>query len=60
MNSRHLVDPELVAILDQLPPSQLTAESLPLIRANRAAMLASIPVPDFPTLTVSERRVPGP
>lgn len=60
MSTRHLVDPELTAILDQLPQVQLTAESLPMIRASSAAMLASIQVPDMPNLAVSERHVPGP
>jgi acetyl esterase/lipase len=60
MSTRHLVDPELSAILDQLPQVQLTAESLPMIRASSAAMLASIQVPETPNLVVSERYVPGP
>lgn len=60
MNSRHRVDPELAPILDILPVAQLTAESLPAIRAAGAAMLGSIPVPDFPGLSVGERLVPGP
>ncbi|KAB8141451.1 alpha/beta hydrolase [Chloroflexia bacterium SDU3-3] len=60
MNSRDLLDPELAPILDILPVAQLTAESLPAIRAASAAMLGSIPVPDFPGLSVGERLVPGP
>jgi len=61
MESRHLVDPELAALLDQLPASApLTLDSLPAARASSAAMLASVPVPEFPGRTVSERFVPGP
>lgn len=62
MNSRHLVDPELAAILDRLPPplGPLSTESLPTIRAGSAAMLAGRPVPEFPGRTVSELYVPGP
>ncbi|HEY0737060.1 MAG TPA: hypothetical protein VGD69_19245, partial [Herpetosiphonaceae bacterium] len=60
MNTRHLVDPELIPVLDQFPQIQLTTESLPMIRANSAAMRANIPVPEIPNLAVSEQHVPGP
>lgn len=61
MNSRHLVDPELAAVLEQLPPSPpLSAASIPMIRAGSAALLAGRPVPEFPGRTVSEHHVPGP
>ncbi len=60
MNSRHLVDPELVALLDRLPSTSLTAERLVANRASTAAMVASLSVPDYPNLTVRERHVPGP
>ena len=60
MNSRHLVDPELAVVLEQLPPSTPpTLESLPTIRAGSAAMLAGVPAPEFPGRKVSERFVPG-
>ena len=59
MNSRHLVDPELVAFLDLIPSTALTAESLAANRARTAAMVASLPVPDYPNVTVRERHVPG-
>lgn len=60
MNSRHLVDSELVAILDLIPATPLTQESLSTNRASSAAMLASMSVPDYPNVTVRERHVPGP
>jgi acetyl esterase/lipase len=60
MNSRHLVDPELVAFLDLIPSTALTVESLATNRARTAAMVASLSVPDYPNLTVRERHVPGP
>lgn len=59
MNSRHLVDPELAAILDLIPSTPLTQESLVTNRANSAALLASMSVPDYPNVTVSERHVAG-
>jgi hypothetical protein len=36
MTSRHLVDPELVAVLDIFPTLTLTPETLPLIRQGAA------------------------
>ncbi|HET8910073.1 MAG TPA: alpha/beta hydrolase [Ktedonobacteraceae bacterium] len=66
MTTRHLVDPELTAILDQIPASALTAETLGPTRAQAklavAAMLsqASANFPQFSTISVSERFVPGP
>src|SRR5690348_7320412 len=64
MTTRHLVDPELVQMLDQFPAMAMTPESLPQIRMMTRAMLsqaqASEAVPQFPDITVSERFVPGP
>jgi acetyl esterase/lipase len=60
VNSRHLVDPELVAFLDLIPSTSLTAETLATNRARTAAMVASLSVPDYPNVTVRERHVPGP
>ena len=60
MNSRHLVDPELVAFLDLIPSTALTAESLATNRARTAAMVANLSVPDYPNVTVRERHIPGP
>lgn len=60
MNSRHLVDPALLALLDLLPSTPLTSESLATNRARTAAMVASMPVRESPNLTVRERYVPGP
>ena len=48
MSTRHLVDPELLAMLDAFPPMTLSAESLPMIRQALPAMLAAQPVPDYP------------
>ncbi|HLI08762.1 MAG TPA: alpha/beta hydrolase [Ktedonobacteraceae bacterium] len=61
MNTRHLVDPELVAMLDTFPTLTLTTEALPLIRASFAEMMTnmSVNLPAFPDISVSERYVPG-
>ena len=58
MTTRHLVDPELVALLDQIPATVLTAETLRQIRAMRSR--ASTDLPQFSALSVSERFIPGP
>lgn len=60
MNSRHLVDPELAPILDLIPATALTAETLAASRASSAAMFAAMAVPDYPNLMVSEQSIPGP
>ena len=39
MSSRHLVDPELAPLLDIYPKLEVTRESLPAIRRERAAMV---------------------
>ncbi len=39
MNSRHLVDPELLPVLEQFPDSELSRESLPALREQLRAML---------------------
>ncbi|MBV9258580.1 MAG: alpha/beta hydrolase [Ktedonobacteraceae bacterium] len=58
MTTRHLVDPELVAILDQIPAPVLTTENLRKIRAMSS--WASADLPQFSALSVSERFIPGP
>ena len=45
--SRHLVDPEILAMLD-MPPLDLTAESLAEVRANPMFTGADLPPPPFP------------
>src|ERR1700732_2091273 len=60
--TRHLVDPELVPLLDQFPPLQLTREALPEIRSSRRQVLEAQRAlwPAFPDIDVSERFLPGP
>jgi acetyl esterase/lipase len=62
MTTKHLVDPELVAMLDQFPALELTAETLGQIRDMMQAMRSQTPpnLPAFPDIAVSERFVPGP
>ena len=58
MTTRHLVDPELLALADNFPPMLLSDESLPAIRATIPAMLAAVPLPDLPVVS-SEVNIPS-
>lgn len=59
--TRHLVDPELLQLLEDFPTMRLTREALPDIRAARAAQLAQqlASEPAFPDIEESERHVPA-
>jgi triacylglycerol lipase len=61
MTTKHLVDPELVVMLDMFPGLSLTAESLPQTRAFLKEMNAQTPsdLPNFSAISVSEHHVPG-
>lgn len=59
MTSRHLVDPELLPLIEAMPTVTLSAENLGVIRQARDAMLAMLP--PFPeSVAVEERFIPGP
>jgi acetyl esterase/lipase len=62
MTTRHLVDPELIPMLDVFPSLVLNDESLLQTRAVLETMNVQAPadLPEFPDVSVSERRVPGP
>ncbi len=62
MTTRHLVDPEIAPMLELFPALVLTDESLPLVRAGLADMLAQMAgdVPTFPAIEVTERWLTGP
>jgi len=61
-STRHLVDPELLQLLDEVPTLQLSREPLVALRAARAALLAQqlLLEPAFPDIEVSEQSIPGP
>ncbi len=59
MSTRHLVDPELLPMLEIFPSMSFTAESLPAVRAALAAMAGAAPVPDLP-VTVAEHHAVSP
>ncbi len=64
MTTRHLVDPELVTILDTFPALTLTSETLPLLRTTlKEAMArhhASAGTLDFSAISGSSRFISGP
>jgi hypothetical protein len=61
MDTRHLVDPELLVGLERMPSFDFSREALPEIRAGLAEMLrqqsAAAPPSD---VRVEELRIPGP
>ena len=56
--SKHLIDPGLLPIVEQMPPLVPTTESLPGLRAAQTGLRA--PAPPASEVTVEERAVPGP
>jgi len=62
VTTRHLINSELVALLDQFPALQYTDETVgqmrAMIQAIRSQMLPTLPA--FPGIAVSEHFVPGP
>lgn len=60
MSTRHLVDPELLPTLDHIPDVQFTTESLGQIRAMMQQSRQPVSNPEFASIAVSERFVPGP
>lgn len=59
MNSRHLVDPELIAGLDLIPNFQLSADTLAAVRANPMMPLDE-PDTGGPAVSVEEHFAEGP
>lgn len=57
MSTRHLVDPELLPLIDGFPPGPITAENLGELRAAGAARQAALPPPP---VAPEPRSIPGP
>lgn len=62
MSTRHLVDPQLVPMLDQFPTLILSTETLADVRGWATSMNEQMQAmtPEFPDIDVGERWVPGP
>lgn len=58
MNSRHLIDPELLPVLDMFPPTDFEAIGLDVVRETMNARIAAMPRPDLP-VEVSEVTIPA-
>ena len=58
MTSKHLVDPELLPLIEQVPGFQLSRDTLAATRAMMQTMRAPVALP--PTVALTERRIPGP
>jgi triacylglycerol lipase len=59
MSSRHLVDPELIGVLDFFPRMLFGKESMASIRNELEAMYAAIPVPENPSVIAETVRLPA-
>jgi triacylglycerol lipase len=59
MRTRHLVDPELLEWVEQMPPVVFSNETLPLIRLGVAATIPERATAGSPGATASERIIPG-
>ena len=59
MSSRHLIDPEILPILDALPPAHATP-TLEDMRGMTRQILSLMPPPEDVGVRVAERTVPGP
>jgi triacylglycerol lipase len=59
MDTRHLVDPELLAGLEYMPGFDLSDEALPAIRQGMEETVASQPVPEGLEVDVEERTISG-
>jgi acetyl esterase/lipase len=60
MTSRHLVDPQLIPLLEQMPPFDITADNLFDVRAAVAQMQDAAGTPVHPGVTMEVLQVPGP
>ncbi|GAA3749089.1 alpha/beta hydrolase [Salinactinospora qingdaonensis] len=59
MNTRHLVDPQLTAMLDAFPVLNLSAQTLPQVR-EEMAQLQLAPPHESGNVTTAEHQLPGP
>lgn len=59
MSTRHLVDPELLGWLEQLPPIEFSGEALPFLRQGMELALAALPVPEGLDVEVESRTIVG-
>jgi acetyl esterase/lipase len=60
-STRHLVDPDVAAVLDVFPPFVFSAETLPTIREGMGRTIEGAPDPAevYPDVERSEHHVPG-
>ena len=56
MQSKHLIDPELLVGLDMIPNIEFSVEGLPVIR-NQIAATMSMPLPEIAGAKVQQRRI---
>jgi len=57
MSSKHLIDPELLSVLDMFPPFPLSSDILPGLRQMLNEIAAATPVAEASDVDVDERRI---
>lgn len=60
MPSKHLVDPQFIPLIEQVPGFGLGVVDIDQIRAMMTAMAAANPAPPPEDVSVAEHRIPGP
>jgi len=59
MTTRHLVDPDLLPLVDSFPPIDLSAATLPAIRVGMVSTIGTQPLPDL-AVTCRNVFIPSP
>ena len=57
MNSKHLVDPELLSALETFPKVEFSSEVISVMRATMADMLTGIPISDSSEVVTQEYKI---
>jgi acetyl esterase/lipase len=60
MDSRHLVDPELLPAVEAFPPMAFSTETLPQVRETVDSFTAAYTPPESDGIRLTERQIPGP
>ena len=59
MNSRYLIEPDLIAMLEALPEIDFATVELPPLRDAMDQMFADVPMPEGLPVSVERRSIPG-
>ena len=57
MNSKHLIDPDLLAALETFPQFEFSSAVIPMMRTRMADMLTNMTIPDSPDVGTQEHKI---